>query len=72
MPNRGTIYVWDCDNAGKVIDSAIEHAKRKDQGLETDSVFLTERKHKLYLDLDVHFGASAHKQVLPTADGLPR
>jgi hypothetical protein len=34
---------------------------------------LRDKRQKFtHLDHDVHFGASAHKQVLPTADGLPR
>jgi hypothetical protein len=69
----GTIYIWDCDNAGKVLDSAIEHAKRRDRGVIHDPVFIVDKKRNLsYLDHDVHFCATAHKQVLPTAEGLPR
>lgn len=70
----GTVYLWDCDNAGCVIDCAVEHGKRRDQEYRQKSAHLPEGipsqfSHSVY---DVHFGACATDQVLPVVDNLPR
>ena len=70
----GTIYIWDCDNAGRVIDAAVEHGKRRDSEYRQKSAHLPEGipsqlSHTAY---DIHFGACATDQLLPVVDNLPR
>ena len=70
----GTVYIWDCDNAGRVIDAAVEHGKRRDSEYRQKSAHLPEGipsqlSHTAY---DIHFGACATDQLLPVVDNLPR
>ncbi|KAJ9124046.1 hypothetical protein QFC22_000839 [Naganishia vaughanmartiniae] len=70
----GTIYVWDCDNAGRVVDCALEHGKRKDLENRQRSAHLPQGipSQLTHGDHDIHFGACATDQVLPVLDDLPR
>lgn len=71
--SRGTIYVWDCDNSAKIVDSAVEYGKKSDRAAELNfgHIVGTDRR-RTYQAHDIHFGATAQKQVLPIVPGLPR
>lgn len=66
----GTTYLWDCDNAGRLIDFAVAHGRARDRDLllsQPDSDSLNPHGQR-----DFHFGACGAHQTLPVADGLPR
>lgn len=58
----GTAYLWDCDNAGRVIDFAIAHSESRDRPESVEA----------HQQQDFHFGACTAQQTLPIVEGLPR
>lgn len=70
----GTVYIWDCDNAGRVVDCALEHGRRRDLENRQRSAHLPQSvpSQLTHAAHDIHFGACATDQVLPVLDDLPR
>ncbi len=70
----GTIYVWDCDNAGVLVKAATEHGARRDKELHASTAHLPARSLNsiTHSASDFHFAACSHHEILPLIEGLPR
>jgi hypothetical protein len=70
----GTIYLWDCDNAGILVKSAVEHGRRRDEEYRIQLAHLPSRTdvETTHAECDYHFAACSHHEILPLIGGLPR
>lgn len=70
----GTIYLWDCDNAGILVKSAVEHGKRRDDEDQFHLAHLPSQSNveTSHAECDYHFAACSHHEILPLIEGLPR